>query len=283
MTAPPPPTPQQRAVLQPMERAAFSLADLFVRHLGFWAKAWNSTFMIFMTWAASSRRMRITGLHHVADLPADSRVVLVANHRSFFDFFQVMAVTFRHTRLSRRVLFPVRSTFFYDHPLGPPLNLLMSGMSMFPPILRSREGMAFNEYALERLVAELQLPGTVVGIHPEGTRNKTGDPYRLTRLTRGVGLVALQCPDVLVIPIFVLGASNDLFAEMRKNFGDPANHPLDVVFGPPVDFGELRDRPEDPKAWKAAARRCADAIEALGAQQRALSPAEPSGDFEHQA
>src|SRR5690606_38563796 len=37
------------------------------------------------------------------------------NNRSFFDFYVVSAMIFWRTRLPRRVLFPVRADFFYDH------------------------------------------------------------------------------------------------------------------------------------------------------------------------
>lgn len=272
---PPEPPETHLALLGRMERISFAVADVFVRRLGWWARLWNSTFMIFLTWAATSNRLRITGIEHVEALGPDTRALLAANHRSFFDFFQVMAVTFRHTRLPRRVLFPVRATFFYDHPLGPPVNFLMSGMAMFPPILRERRRLPFNEYALERIVGELALPGTLVGIHPEGTRNKTDDPYKLSRLTRGIGIVSLRCPDVPVLPIFVLGAGNNLLHEIKLNFTAPGDHPLDVVFGPPVDLSDLYDRADDAKACKEASRRCGEAIEALGRIQQELSEGDP--------
>lgn len=268
MTPIPDPTEAQLAPLSKLERRTFRAADWFVRHMRWWATLWNYTFMAGLTWLACSRRLRVSGLEHVADLGPRDRALLVANHRSFFDFFQVMSVANRDTRLGRRLFFPVRSTFFYDHPLGPLVNLLMSGMSMFPPIMRHRSGVRFNEYALDRCVAELQVPGTVVGIHPEGTRNKGPDPYTLLRVTRGVGRVALQARGVRVVPIFVLGGGNDLPLEIVRNFTARERYPLDVMFGPAVDLSDLVDRAEDAAAWKEAARRCVEAIEALGAEHR---------------
>ena len=38
---------------------------------------------------------------------------------------------------------------------------------------------AFNRYALERCLYELDVPGTVLAVHPEGKRNKSDDPYAL--------------------------------------------------------------------------------------------------------
>ncbi|MCK6503574.1 1-acyl-sn-glycerol-3-phosphate acyltransferase [Myxococcota bacterium] len=271
----PRPTAAQLEPLSSLERRCFAAADLFMRRLRWWSVLWNSTFMVVLTWLATGRRMRVQGLEHVADLGPTDRVLLVANHRSFFDFFQVMAVAFARLHLGRRLIFPVRSTFFYDHPLGPLVNFLMSGMSMFPPILRSRAGVRFNEYALDRCVAELQAPGTVVGIHPEGTRNKGPDPYTLLRVTRGVGRVALQAgPGVRVVPIFVLGGENNLAEEVRRNFLEPARYPLDVMFGPAVELSDLSGRGEDAAAWKEAARRCVAGIEALAEEHRRRYAAE---------
>lgn len=269
MSPAPLPTPRQLAPLGAVARFNFGLADWCVRHLGWWSRLWNSTFMATLTGAASSRRLRLSGLEHVTGLGPQDRVLFVANHRSFFDFFQIMAVTFHYTRLSRRVFFPVRATFFYDKPVGPLVNMLMSGMAMFPPIFRSRAGARFNSYALDRCVAELQQPGTVMGIHPEGTRNKGPDPYSLLRTTRGVGRVALQAGDgVRVIPVWVLGTQNNLLLEILRNFTAARRYPLDVIFGAPLDFSDLMERTEHAAAWKVAAQRCMGAIQALGAEHR---------------
>lgn len=265
----PDPTPAQLEPLAPIERWSFRVADWCVRNLRWWATFWNSTFMVALTWSACFRRLRVHGLEHVQGLSSQDRVLLVANHRSFFDFFQVMAVAFARTRLSRRLFFPVRSTFFYDHPLGPLVNMIMSGMSMFPPIMRHRSGVRFNDYALRRCAAELQQPGTVMGIHPEGTRGKGPDPYQLLKTGRGVGRVALLAgPELLVIPVWVLGGENDLPREILKNLTQAERYPLDVIFGPPVDLSDLLDRAEDASAWREAAERCMAGIAELGEQHR---------------
>lgn len=265
----PRPTAAQLEPLSSLERRCYGVADWFMRRMRWWSVLWNSTFMVLLTRLATSRRLRVEGLQHLSDLGPQGRVLLVANHRSFFDFFQVMSVVFARLDLGKRLIFPVRSTFFYDHPLGPLINFLMSGMSMFPPILRSRAGVRFNEYALDRCVAELQAPGTIVGIHPEGTRNKGPDPYKLLRVTRGVGRVALQAgPGVRVVPVFVLGGENNLAEEMRRNYLEPGRYPLDVMFGPAIDLSDLAGRGQDAAAWKEAAHRCVAGIEALAEEHR---------------
>ena len=62
---------------------------------------------------------------------------------------------------------------------------------MFPPIMRGREKIGFNEYSIQRMIAELGVPNTLIGIHPEGTRNKTDDPYTFLKIRPGAGRVAL--------------------------------------------------------------------------------------------
>jgi len=273
----PDPTPEQLSVLSGFERFSFRLADLFSRRLNFLARAWNQTFMAALTGIAMFRRLNMVGLENLAGLGPEDRLVLVANHRSFFDFYQVMAILFARTPLGRRIFFPVRASFFYDHPLGPLVNLLMSGMSMFPPIQRERRKLRFNEYALRRCIAELLLPGTVIGIHPEGTRNKGPDPYTMLKVNRGVGRVALGAGAVPVVPIFLLGAGNNLAVEIWRNLFEPERWPLDVYFGPPIRLDDLQDRAADPVAWKEAARRCVAGIEAQAARQREDRAGTPQG------
>src|SRR5271154_3014700 len=128
------PEPEQWQSLTRLERFAFKLADGFTHYPEFVAKT-NDTFMAAMIWSCGGRRIRVSGLEHLAGFSNDDSLLFVANHRSFFDFYVLSAVLYWHTTLPRRMFFPVRSTFFYDHPLGPIVNAAMSGMRMFPPIL----------------------------------------------------------------------------------------------------------------------------------------------------
>src|SRR6187551_1521844 len=52
-------------------------------------------------------------------------ILVVANHRSFFDLYVITAELMR-AKMKKRIIFPVRSKFFYDHPLGFLVNLLAS-------------------------------------------------------------------------------------------------------------------------------------------------------------
>lgn len=246
-----------------MERVAYVLADLSARHMTLAAKAYNSVVMSGMVWAAGGRRLHIHGIEHLQGYDEKSSLLLVSNHRSFFDFFIVMGVTFWHTRLSRRIFFPVRGTFFYDSPVGPIVNGVMSAWRMFPPVMRETSKRAFNHYSVGRCIEELKVPGTLLGVHPEGTRNKGEDPYALLRGQPGVGKIALGDHGAPVIPLFVLGTGNSLGREFIHNWTAPDDHRIDVHIGPPIDFSDLRARARLVRAQKAAADRCMDAINAL--------------------
>lgn len=262
------PSPEQLALLTKTERVAFELAELVNAHLQPVQAAWNRAFMGAMIWSAGGRRFHVEGLERIASLGKRARLLLVANHRSFFDFYVITAMLFWRTNLSRRILFPVRSSFFYDHPAGPLINAAMSGMAMFPPILRDRQRATFNRWSIERCVEELEKPGTVMGLHPEGTRNKSDDPYSFLPAQPGAGKLGLETT-ARVVPIFIHGLTNDLRDEWRRNWLEPtAAHPITLMFGPDIDFSDLRAKGSRPATQKRAADRCLDAIRDLAEQHR---------------
>lgn len=263
-------TPEQLAPLSRMERFAFRFADIFNRRFALLAHFWNRTFMVVVLQITAARRIRAYGLERIASLDRSDRVVMVANHRSFFDYFTVMHVVFQSTQLSSRILFPVRSAFFYDNPAGVAVNFLMSGMAMFPPVVRDPAKRTFNQYAVARIVSELEVPGRVVGFHPEGTRQRGGDPYRFLPVRAGVGEVIQRATTgVKVLPIFVFGIDNDLPREAYRNWFRRNEYPIDVVFGDPVDVADLRREPDCPEAHLAIANHCVDLVGELGEYQRA--------------
>lgn len=267
------PSPDTLSLLTPTERLSFELADFVNTRMSPVAAAWNTAFMGALIWSAGGRRLDVRGLEHLAPFGKDARVLLVANHRSFFDFYVITAILFWRTNLPKRILFPVRATFFYDNPAGPLLNAAMSGMAMFPPILRDRQRAAFNRYSVQRCVEELETPGTVMGVHPEGTRNKSDDPYSFLPAQPGVGKVALEAPHASVFPVFIHGLTNDLRREWRRNWLMPKErNPITVTFGTEIDFADLRAQGSRPATQKRAADRCLDAIKALATEHRRQNP-----------
>jgi 1-acyl-sn-glycerol-3-phosphate acyltransferase len=266
------PTPEQLAPLARFERAAFDVADVLAHpKLTPLSAGWNSVVMGALIWSCGSRRFNVRGLEHLAPFGKKDSVLLVANHRSFFDFFSITAILYWRTRLTKRIFFPVRQNFFYDHPLGPAVNWAMSGMRMFPPVMRAKEKKSFNQYSVARCVEELNREdiGTVLGIHPEGTRNKGDDPYAFLPAQPGVGRVALGATRAHVIPVFVLGMGQSIAGELRMNWlEEPNNNPVDMIFGAPLDFADLRPKSHLITTQKRAADRCLDAIKVLADRQR---------------
>lgn len=265
------PTPEQLAPLTRIERTAFELADFFARpRFTPLSAAWNSVFMGGLIYSCGGRRLTIHGLEHLASFGKNDSVLLVANHRSFFDFFSITAILYWRTQLTKRIFFPVRQNFFYDNPMGPFVNALMSGMRMFPPVMRDKEKRAFNHYSVARCIEELNRTdvGTVLGIHPEGTRNKGNDPYSFLPAQPGVGRIALGVTRAHVIPVFALGMGQSIVGEIAWNAFNPHEHPVDMYFGAPLDFSDLRPKANLLTTQKRAADRCLDAIKVLAEEQR---------------
>jgi len=265
------PTPEQLALLGPLERVNFRIADWVSRNAKGLSTAWNSTFMVGLLSLGTSRRYQVRGLENVAGMGPDARVILIANHRSFFDFFMITSMIFRHTTLPRRTFFPVRAAFFYDSVVGLFVNAIMSGLTMFPPILRDRRRMRFNLYSLRRLADELAQPGTVVGLHPEGTRGKGPDPYALLPPQLGAARIALDADGAAVVPVFILGLTNGFWTEIFYNLFEPDAHPVDVLFGPPLELDDLRARGLGLSNQREAAALMMDALCRLGDDHRRLS------------
>lgn len=265
------PSAEQLAPLSRIERLTFEVADFFARPaLTPLSATWNSAFMGALIYSCGGRRFHVHGLDYLQRFGKKDSVLLVANHRSFFDFFTITALCYWRTHLTKRIFFPVRQNFFYDHPAGPLVNALMSGMRMFPPVMRDKEKKGFNQYSVERCIKELNRTdiGTVLGIHPEGTRNKGEDPYAFLPAQPGVGRIALGATRANVIPVFALGMGQSILGEMKLNAVAPREHPVDVFFGPPVDVSDLRARPSSITMQKRAADRCLDAVKALAEKQR---------------
>jgi 1-acyl-sn-glycerol-3-phosphate acyltransferase len=215
----------------------------------------------------TARLRRVYGVERLPRWDRSTSMILVANHRSFFDLY-VTTAELVSRGLPQRILFPVRSTFFYDHPLGLFVNGVASFFAMYPPIFRDRKRAALNLASLDELASLLRRGGFFVGIHPEGTRNKSEDPYALLPGQSGVGRV-IHKSRVPVLPLFVNGLGNDFVRQIRTGVTGKGD-PIHLVFGSPIDFGDLLDAPGSPRTYKRIADRCVDAIAALGQEEKIL-------------
>ena len=228
------------ATLTSVERRALAFASWInesprIRTITHWV---NSNIHRHFVTLLTSRRIHLIGIDKVTRLRPDRGVLIAANHRSFFDQYVIASYMYQNVVHWNEFFFPVRSGFWYDTSLGILLNLLCSTTSMFPPIFRPREKRGVTRAGLNFLAERLKSPKTLVGIHPEGTRNKGGDPYELLPPEPGFGRVALYARPI-VIPIFINGLSNNPVDEISQNFG--SKRPVIVVYGDPIDFSEFGD------------------------------------------
>lgn len=258
-----------RALLNPIERlnvllVGLSIRSRFISHfLAVCQRTVGQSWIHF----ATKNLLRIVGLERAGSFDATGSVLVVSNHRSFFDLYVITAALVR-SGLKKRILFPVRSDFFYTSPLGFAVNFCMSFLAMYPPLFRSRRQAALNLNSLTELASLLDTGNFFVGVHPEGTRKKDDDPYTFLPAQPGVGRIIHEC-GVRVVPVFINGLGNDLVAQVRGNWSR-RGAPILVVVGAPIDFGTLRDERGSPRVYRALAERCMEEIARLGQEEREL-------------
>lgn len=197
-------------------------------------------------------------------------ILLVANHRSFFDLYVITARLVRGG-MKNRIVFPVRSRFFYDRWLGLLVNFLMSFLAMYPPLFRDRRKASLNLACLDELAWLLSEREVFVGMHPEGTRNLGSDPYSLLPARPGIGRL-VHTARAFVVPVFINGLSNDFVRQIRSNF-DGTGTPVHLLYGPPIDFSDLQAEAPSPRIFQQIADRAMRHIAELGEKERLLRAA----------
>jgi len=214
---------------------------------------------------------RVHGFERVPRLAPHESFIFVCNHRSFFDLYVVTMELFRRG-MTQRLLFPVRSRFFYDSYLGLFVNGAMSFFAMYPPIFRDKQKAFVNVASLQELSFLIQRGGAFVGMHPEGTRNTNDDPLALLPAQPGVGKIIHEAR-VTVIPVFINGLlPENLKRQVLSNF-DRSGRPIHIVFGAPLDFSAEFAQKGSPKLHRAISGRCMEAIAELGQEEKALRAA----------
>jgi 1-acyl-sn-glycerol-3-phosphate acyltransferase len=222
--------------------------------------------------AGIAHRMLVDGLDDLLDMQPSTGVLLVSNHRSFFDQYAMLLACFMcQARWAKHLSFPVRSNFFYDKPLGVVVNAAIAGGAMYPPIYRQAERRQLNDDALDQMVATLQVPGNVLGMHPEGTRGKGPDPYTFLPAQPGVGKLALVGKPV-VIPAFIHGLGNNVARDIAQNYTSRArtDHAIVVVFGKPLDYSDLLAEKPRPALYKKTADRFMQEVGKLAQREKTL-------------
>lgn len=215
--------------------------------------------------ASISNLLHVHGLEHV--LPyRDRAVILVSNHRSFFDMYVINAVLYRRAGFDQRLLFPVRANFFYDTTAGLAVNGIMSFFSMYPPVFRDRP--ALNLESWRELAHALSRGRRSAGIHPEGTRNMGEDPYALLPVHSGIGRL-VHLTEAPVLPAFINGLVNSIPDQIVRNIRRQGP-PVHLVFGPALELEDLRKSPGRGRTYRAIADRIRDELLQLGSVERSL-------------
>ena len=241
-------------------RTGKRMQEIFLRSVGYsWVRA------------AIAHRMYVHGLDELAALEPERGVVFAANHRTFFDQYVMMTVILAGpVGWARDFFFPVRSNFFYERPLGVVVNFAMSAGTMYPPVFRQVERSSLNKDTIKKIVELLKKPGTLIGMHPEGTRNRTGDPYALLPAQPGIGELALKAQPI-VIPVFVNGLTNnfsyELFASWRRDIRRKA---CVCVFGPPINYGAMAAQTPRPALYKEFSNMVREEILKLSVLERQI-------------
>jgi 1-acyl-sn-glycerol-3-phosphate acyltransferase len=210
--------------------------------------------------------LHVTNADVLETLPPDRGVIVASNHRSLCDMYVVSSVLLRRCGWIRRLYFPVRTENIYDRWGGLLLNAFLSGVSMYPPIYRDAARRPLNRDAVAFVVDELRRPGTVVGLHPEGRRGLTDDPYTLLPAQPGIGEIVYRARP-LVLPVFILGLSRDFVTQVRAILNRTAA-PITITFGAPVALDAYLDAPPRPRSSLQIAQAIRGDIEALGAADR---------------
>ncbi len=208
------------------------------------------------------------GLSRLPDFDPEKSYICVANHRSFFDLYVVTAHLIQ-SGMHHRILFPVRSGFWYDHPLGPVVNWSMSFLAMYPPVFRKRNR-ALNIAGVNEVVELVNRGGTFLGMHPEGRRKLDGDPYTFLPAQPGFGRILHRTKEKsVVIPVFINGLVNSIVEQISGNYRGTVPD-VHAVFGKPIDFSDLLAQDDVPETHHAIANRAMSVIADLSKEEQMI-------------
>jgi 1-acyl-sn-glycerol-3-phosphate acyltransferase len=265
------PTTEELSVLGTIDRIGFRLTDRMNR--GRWKRL--MTFFqrhIGSLWIhlATYNLMNVFGIENVERTDASRPLILVANHRSFFDMYTVSSVLFRRTKRPMELFFPVRAKFFYDNPLGWFVNFVMGWMSMYPPFFREARDerkRSFDKFSMRKLIEICSVgKSRIIGFHPEGKRNLEGGPYDMLPAQPGIGKVVYAARPQ-VIPVFIAGLGNDLPKQILGNW--TGGEKIRIWFGEVLDLEEFYARPDRLRTHKEIADHLMDKVRELAEMDRA--------------
>ncbi|MGI8640093.1 MAG: lysophospholipid acyltransferase family protein [Pyrinomonadaceae bacterium] len=264
------PTAKEFSVLSTTEKIGFKLMHRM--NQGAWKKFWTfcqrhiGSLWIYL---ATYNLMNVFGLKNIEKTSVDKPLLLVANHRSFFDMYTVSSILFRRTKRPIKLFFPVRAKFFYTSPLGWFVNFIMGWFSMYPPFFREEKEVhkrEFDKYSLRRLIQiSSEGSGHIIGFHPEGKRNLNENPHTFLPAQPGVGAVIMKAQPQ-VIPVFIAGLGNDLPKQILGNWTD--GEKVRIWFGEPIDLSEFYEKSDRLRTHKEIADFLMEKIGELAEKDR---------------
>ena len=266
------PSCEEISVLSSGEKIGFRLTHRM--NQGAWKRFWTicqrhvGSLWIYL---ATYNLMNVYGIENVEQTDSKKPLLLVANHRSFFDMYTVSSVLFRRTKRPITLFFPVRAKFFYTSPLGWFVNFIMGWWAMYPPFFREEKEMTkreFDKYSLRRLIQICSEGAShVVGFHPEGGRNFGDDPYEFLPAQPGIGKIIMQARPQ-VVPVFIAGLGNDLPKQILGNWR--GGEKVRIHFGAPLDLSEFYEKRDALRTHKEIADYLMTKIGELGAEDRQM-------------
>ena len=219
---------------------------------------------------ATYNLMNVFGIENVENADVTKPLLLVANHRSFFDMYTVSSVLFRQTKRPMRLYFPVRGKFFYSNPVGWFVNLVMGWFSMYPPFFREgrdAKKKEFDNYSLRRLIQICSAGyAHIIGFHPEGGRNLDGTAWEMLPAQPGIGKIVYAAKPQ-VIPVFIAGLGNDLPKQILGNW--TGGEKVRIWFGERIDLSEFYERSDRLRTHKEIADHLMSKVAELAEQDRA--------------
>lgn len=259
--------PEVAACLAPLERLHLEAALRMNREpiKGFWTLCQRYLGAIGIR-LVTRNVVRDFGFEHVRRAYATGAMLLVANHRTYFDMFFVSSLLHRRLRGRKRLYFPIHGSYYYQSVAGILLNQVFGFWSMFPPLFANPAHGPSDRFALD-LLCELsaQGPGTILGIHPEGGRNRNPDPYSYMRFKPGAGKI-IHAARPIVIPTFIAGIDNHIGRQVLRNWS--GGEPVRVWFGAPVDLSAYYRLPPKGSTYKQITDDVMAQVIALGEEDR---------------
>jgi 1-acyl-sn-glycerol-3-phosphate acyltransferase len=186
-------------------------------------------------------------------VPATGGLILACNHVSYLDPPLIGVSIFQ-----RMLHFIARGTLFNNPAFGALISVLNA-----VPIARG-QGPNQDWGRFTRLLDR----GAAILIFPEGTRSEDG---QLQRGKSGFGRLVYMAQKP-VYPIYIQGAY-----EAYPKHGKQRRVPITVVFGPPVELGDLFKQGSEKRVLREISERTMAAIAQLKTELEAKQAAEKKG------